>query len=96
VRVSPIDGGGEVVDVGTWAGRGRELTPELMRFLLERSERVRVGKVGVDQDGDVVVEHSLFPEQLDCAVLMRVVELVSSVAADLEREVTERFGPAAR
>ena len=82
-----MPGGGEVVDVATWAARGLELTPEVTRWLLEHSARVRVGKVGVDADGDIVVEHSLFPEGLGCEVLIRTVELVSSVGAELEREL---------
>jgi len=90
VRVSPVQGGTEIVDVATWVGQGLELTPELARFLLEWSERRRVGKVGVDRDGDIILEHSLFPEQLGCEVLVRVVELVSLAAAELERELAER------
>lgn len=91
VRVSPVEGGGEIVDIATWIGEGLELTSELTRFLLERSARLRFGKLGVDGDGDIVVEHSLFPEQLGCDVLTRAVELVSSVAEGLEREISERF-----
>ena len=94
VRVSPVGGGGEIVDVATWVARGLELTPEVTRFLLARSARIRVGKLGIDADGEIIVEHSLFPEGLGCEVLARTVELVSSVAAELEVELAERFGRA--
>ena len=91
VRVSSVKGGDEIIDVATWLREKHELTPELTRFLLEWSARARVGKLGVDRDGEIVVEHSLFPEQLGCEVLRRVVDIVSTVAAEIEHELTRQF-----
>ena len=87
VRISPVGDGHVVVDVATWPALRPDLSPELVWGLLTRNARIRFGKLGLDRDGDVVVEHSLLAETVECDGLKRVVELVAAVAADLEREL---------
>jgi len=92
VRVSALSGDASVVDIATWLVRAGEVTQEMQGFLLRRAARLRFGKPALDQDGDIILEHSLFSESFDCAVLVRLVELISSVASDLERELVQKYG----
>lgn len=92
VRVSAIGEDEVVVDAYTWIGHELEVTAEVEHYLLERNASLRFGKVGIDTDGDLLLEHSLFPEAVEAVVLERVVDLVASVADDLEWELAERFG----
>lgn len=91
VRVTPISGDAAIVDVYTWVGHDVEVTDDLCRYLLDRNTQIRFGKASIDRDGDILLEHSLFPEQLSATVLLRLVELVAELADQVEGELRKRF-----
>lgn len=92
VRVSPIGKDEAVIDVYTWLGRDIQLTPEVARYLLEKNGQLRFGKLSIDPDGDLILEDSLFAEQLDASVVTRLVRLLAAAADEIEDELRTRFG----
>ena len=92
VTVTPIGDDEAAVDVYTWLGRKVEVTAPVARYLLERNARLRFGSLGVDPDGDVILEASLFPEQVDPVALSRLVELIAVAADEIDEELRTRFG----
>lgn len=87
VTVSPIGDDEAVVDVYTWVGRDVELTAEVARYLLEKNGHLRFAAAGLDRDGDLRLEASLFPDQVTAAALGRLVDVVAAAADELDQEL---------
>ncbi len=51
-----------------------------MRYLLERSDTLRIGKLGIDEDGAIRLSHSLFSHGCDKAVLTQAVHTLAGTA----------------
>lgn len=92
VNVKPVGTDNAVIDAYSWIGRGLEITPELAMFLAERNSQLRFGALGIDPEGDVMYQHSLFPESISKVVLERLVQLMAMTADELDDELNGRFG----
>jgi len=69
-----------------------ELTPELMRYLLERNDSMGFGAFGVDSDGDIFFEHAIVGSSCDGNELKASVLAVAMTADTLDAETVARWG----
>jgi hypothetical protein len=71
---------------------GAELTPDLMRYLLQKNADMRFGAFGVDKDGDILFEHSIVGSSCDKAELKASVLAVLVTADRYDDEIVARWG----
>lgn len=69
-----------------------ELTPELMKFLLQENNGMRFGAFGVDQDEDVFFEHTIAGSSCDKAELRASVMAVVATADEYDDKIVARWG----
>ncbi len=69
-----------------------ELTPELMRYLLEQNDRMRFGAFGVDSDGDIFFEHAIVGSSCDKNELKASAIAVAMTADKYDDEIIARWG----
>lgn len=92
LAVNPIEVHSTVVDLYSPIVREIETTPELMRWLLHTNYRMRMGALGLDGDGDVVLKHSLVGDTVTREELQIVLTTLVQLADELDDEITRRFG----
>ena len=71
---------------------GAELTPDLMRYLLQKNAELRFGAFGVDEDGDILFEHSIVGSSCDKGELKASVLAVLVTADKYDDEIVARWG----
>src|SRR4051812_22226144 len=79
------------INIYTWLAHGLEVTDEAARFLLERNGAFRVGRFSIDDDGDIMLDHTLLADTLSKAELATVVRWMSGIADEVEDELKMRF-----
>lgn len=90
--------GGTVVSVYAPVGAEVEITPELLGWVAQHSGAWVFGHVVVTPDAEapercfLTMSHNLLAEPLDRAGLTAVLIAVAASAAELSRQVQERFG----
>jgi hypothetical protein len=48
-----------VITVRAYLAYGLERPPKLLKFLLEQNDKLRLGGLGIDSDGDIYFEHTI-------------------------------------
>ncbi|MEL7035323.1 MAG: YbjN domain-containing protein [Cyanobacteria bacterium J06592_8] len=71
---------------------GVELTPDLMQFLLRENYNMRFGAFAVDEQGDIVFEHTIVGSTCDQPELKASVNAVLKIADDYDDKIVERWG----
>lgn len=71
---------------------GAEITPELMRYLLNQNGLLRFGAFGIDEDGDILFEHSIVGSTCDKHELKASVFAVVMTADRFDDEIVARWG----
>lgn len=71
---------------------GAELSQDLMHYLLRKNADMRFGAFGVDDDGDILFEHSIVGSTCDKPELKASVMAVVMVADDYDDEIVSRWG----
>jgi hypothetical protein len=71
---------------------GAELTPDLMHYLLRKNADMRFGAFGVDDDGDIVFEHTIVGSTCDKEELRASVMAVVLTADQFDDEIVARWG----
>lgn len=90
--------GGTIVSVYAPIGAEVEITPELLGWVAQHSGAWVFGHVVVTPDAEapercfLTMSHNLLGESLDHAGLTAVLIAVAASAAELSRQVQERFG----
>jgi hypothetical protein len=69
-----------------------ELTPDLMKDLLQKNLQMRFGAFGVDGDGDIVFSHSIVGSSCDKSELKASVMAVLVTADKHDDEIVGRWG----
>ncbi|HOG48809.1 MAG TPA: YbjN domain-containing protein [Anaerolineae bacterium] len=69
-----------------------ELTPDLMRFLLEQNDRMRFGAFGIDSDGDIFFEHAIVGSTCDKNELQASAIAVAMTSDQYDEQITSRWG----
>lgn len=71
---------------------GPELTTELMRYLLEENAGTVFGAFGIDEDGDIIFEHTILGSTCDKAELKHSIRAVLEVADHYDEAIVNRWG----
>ncbi|NJK79350.1 MAG: YbjN domain-containing protein [Chloroflexaceae bacterium] len=71
---------------------GTELTADLLRELLRRNDTLPFGAFGVDESGDVFIQHSAVGSTCDKLELGSIVMSVLQTADDADDDLIERYG----
>ncbi len=92
VGVFPWGKDDAIITTRAYVVTGAELTPELMRFLLEENAGMRFGAFGIDDEGDITFEHSIVGSTCDQKELEASVIHVARTADDYDDRIVTRWG----
>jgi len=92
IAVLPWGDDDAVISTRSYVVTKVELTPELMRYLLERNDSMRFGAFGVDSDGDIFFEHAIVGSSCDRNELKASVFAVAMTADRFDDEIVARWG----
>lgn len=92
VAVFPWGDDDAVIGVRSYVVTGVELTPELMRYLLECNNSIRFGAFGIDTDGDIFLEHAIVGSSCDKNELKASTCAVALMADKFDDEIVARWG----
>jgi len=71
---------------------GAEITPELMRYLLQENTTRWFCAFGIDQDGDITFDHTIVGSTCEKLELRTTVLTVAQTADQYDDEIVRRFG----
>ena len=92
VGIFPWGDDDTIITTRAYVVTGTELTPELMRFLLEENAGMRFGAFGVDDEGDIILEHSIVGSTCDQKELESSVIHVARTADEYDDQIVARWG----
>ena len=92
VSVDPWGDDDAVITTRSYVVTDVELTPDLLRFLLEQNDRMRFGAFGIDEDGDVFFEHAIVGSSCDKNELKASTIAVAVTADKYDDEIRSRWG----
>jgi len=72
--------------------QGAQLTPELMKYLLEHNSSTVYGAFGIDDDGDITFDHTIYGPTCDKEELRHSVRAVLHTADKFDDEIVSRWG----
>ena len=81
-----------IITTRAYVVTGVDLTPELMRFMLEENAGMRFGAFGIDDEGDIIFEHSIVGSTCDQKELEASVVHVARTADDYDDKIVRRWG----
>ncbi|UCF19397.1 MAG: YbjN domain-containing protein [Gemmatimonadota bacterium] len=84
--------GDAIITTRAYVVTGAEVTPDLLRFLLRENAGMHFGAFGLDDDGDIIFEHSIVGSTCDQKELEASVVAVVRTADDYDDQIVERWG----
>jgi type III secretion system-like peptide-binding chaperone len=96
VAAEPIGDVAAVLELSAWIARSVEVTEEVAAYLAQRNRRLRFSALAVNEEGAIILQHSLFPESVAEPVVSRLVRTLAKSADALDEELRARFGAAGR
>lgn len=81
-----------VVRVESWVVTGTRLTPDLMRFLLNKNCELLLGSFETDSDDDVFLNCDLVGSTCGKLELAHVIEAVAATADEYDDLITAKWG----
>lgn len=92
VGVFPWGDDESIITTRSYVVTETELSAELMRFLLHENAGMHFGAFGIDNDGDVIFEHSIVGSTCDRNELEASVIAVLRTADDYDDRIVARWG----
>lgn len=92
IGVFPWSENDSIITTRSYVVSGAELTPELLHFLLRENGGMRFGAFGVDDEGDILFEHSIVGSTCDRAELESSLVAVLRTADEYDDRIIERWG----
>ncbi|AFY73668.1 hypothetical protein Syn7502_01612 [Synechococcus sp. PCC 7502] len=92
IEVLPWGETESVISAWSYVVTGADITPELMRFLLEQNFDLQFGAFSLDKDGDIRFQASLVGSSCDKNELETSVNAVLKVADDYDDRIIETWG----
>ncbi len=92
VSVFPWGDHDATITVRAYVVTGAELTPDLAHYLLRKNADMRFGAFGVDDDGDILFEHTIVGSTCDKEELRSSVMAVALTADQFDDEIVARWG----
>ncbi len=81
-----------VINARSYVVTDVELSPDLMHFLLRENNIMRFGAFGIDENGDIIFEHTIVGSTCDKLELEASVNAVLEIADDYDDKIVERWG----
>ena len=91
VEVEAVGGENALIETYSWIAQQLTVDERIAAFLVRRNAGMRFSALCVDGEGAIILRQALFPEQLSKAVLVRLLELMSTTADTIDQELRERF-----
>jgi len=92
VGVFPWGDDDTIITTRAYVVTGTELTADLMRYLLGENAGMRFGAFGVDDEGDIIFEHSIVGSTCDQKELEASVIHVARTADEYDDRIVARWG----
>ncbi|MGF1492665.1 MAG: CYTH domain-containing protein [Microcoleaceae cyanobacterium] len=92
VQVYPWGKKEAVINARSKVVSGAEITPELMMFLLQENAGLLFGAFSIDQNGDILFEHTIVGSTCDREELDASVKAVLSTADEYDDRIIEKWG----
>lgn len=92
VFVFPAGENEAVINTRSYVVTEVELSADLMRFLLRENINMRFGAFGIDDQGDVIFEHTIVGSTCDKPELEASVKAVLEIADEYDDKIVERWG----
>jgi hypothetical protein len=92
VYVFPWGDNDAIISSYSFVVTGAELTPDLMRFLLEENERWHFGAFSIDQEGNINYSHNIVGSTCDKEELRASVIAVARLSDDYDDKIVARYG----
>ncbi|MEM1169556.1 MAG: YbjN domain-containing protein [Cyanobacteria bacterium P01_H01_bin.35] len=68
------------------------LTPDLLKFLLLENSKMRFGAFGIDDDNNIIFEHTIVGSTCDKPELEASVKAVLKIADEYDDKIVEQWG----
>jgi hypothetical protein len=92
VGIFPWGDDDAIITTRAYVVTGTQLTAELMRYLLEENAGMRFGAFGIDDEGDIIFEHSIVGSTCDQKELESSVIHVARTADEYDDKIVARWG----
>lgn len=92
VGVFPWRNDDAIITTRSYVVTGAELTSELMRYLLAENAGMSFGAFGIDDEGDILFEHSIVGSTCDQKELESSVVAVAQTADEYDDKIVKRWG----
>ncbi len=81
-----------IITTRAYVVTGAEMSQDLLRFLLKENAGMHFGAFGIDDEGDIIFEHSIVGSTCDQRELEASVIAVARTADDYDDRIVERWG----
>jgi len=81
-----------IITTRSYVVTGVRLKPELMEFLLQENAGMRFGAFALDDEGDIIFEHSIVGSHCDQRQLESSVIAVARTADEYDDQIVSRWG----
>ena len=92
MAVQPWRADEAVVVAWSWVVTGAEMTPDLMRFLLNANLGMVFGAFAVDEAGDIMFRNTIVGSTCDRAEIKHLVMAVMATADEFDDKIVARWG----
>ncbi|MFM9108390.1 MAG: T3SS (YopN, CesT) and YbjN peptide-binding chaperone 1 [Chloroflexota bacterium] len=92
LAVRPWGDNDATISISSLVVRQPNLTADLMHFLLNENTGNIFGRFGIDDDGDVVLDHCLVGSTCDKEEIRAATRIMISMADRYDDEITARWG----
>jgi hypothetical protein len=94
VHVVPWGDREAVINTRAWVVTEVSITPDLMKYLLQENYTMRFGAFGIDDRGDIVLQHTIVGSTCDREELQASVQAVVTQADRYDDLIIQRWGGA--
>ena len=92
VSVFPSGDDEAIVNTRSYVVTNVDLKPDLMKFLLQENSKMRFGAFGIDDNGDLIFEHTIVGSSCDKPELEASVKAVLAIADEYDDKIVEIWG----
>ena len=92
VLVFPWGNDDAIINARSYVVSNIDISPELMHFLLTENSKMMFGAFGVDENGDILFEHTIVGSTCDMKELESSVKAVLEVSDDYDDIIVQKWG----
>ncbi len=81
-----------IINTRSYVVTNVDLKPDLMQFLLRENSKMRFGAFGIDEDNNIIFEHTIVGSTCDKPELAVSVKAVLKIADEYDDRIVEQWG----